>query len=42
MYRLWMAKPVVKGYLEDMGVDGRIMLKLNLTKYDGSSWTGFI
>jgi len=31
-----------KGYLEDLNVGGRVMLKYILNKCDGGAWTGLI
>jgi len=35
-------KPGVKGHLEDVGVDGKIILERILGKYGGKVWTGCI
>ena len=34
----WWGRPKGKNYLEDLGVDGRIMLKWR--KWDREAWTG--
>ena len=31
-----------RNHLEYLGVDGRIILKLEFNKWDGESWTGLI
>jgi hypothetical protein len=39
-YWALLGKPERKNHLEDLGVDGRIMLKWILKKSVGGSWTG--
>jgi hypothetical protein len=39
-YYIWVGKPKGKNHLEDVGVNGRIILKWIHKKYDGKSWTG--
>jgi hypothetical protein len=39
--RVLVGKPDVKGYLEDLGVDGKI-LKWTLKKWNWEAWTGLI
>jgi hypothetical protein len=31
-----------RDHVEDIGIDGRIILKSNLKKYDGMTYTGLI
>jgi hypothetical protein len=31
-----------RGHLEDLDVDGRIILKWTSVKYDGMAWTGVL
>jgi hypothetical protein len=35
-------KPEEKGHLEDLCIDGRVILKRILKKLDEQAWTGFI
>jgi hypothetical protein len=38
-YRVLVGKPNGRNHLEDPGVDGRIILKWILEKWDGRAWT---
>jgi hypothetical protein len=40
--RVLVEKPDGKNHLGDIGIDGRIILKLFLGKVDGGAWTGLI
>jgi hypothetical protein len=35
-------RPDGKNHLEDLGVDGRIILKYIFQKWDGEAWTGLL
>jgi hypothetical protein len=39
VYRVLVGKPEERGHLENLGIDGMLML---LNKSDGRVWTGFI
>jgi hypothetical protein len=41
-YMILVGKPEERDHLEDLCVDGRIILKRILKKWDGRIWTGFI
>jgi len=41
-YTILVRKPEGKRPFEDLGVDGRVILKLILGKQGGKLWTGFI
>jgi len=38
----WWGNPKEREHLEDLGVGGRIILKLIFKKWDGEAWTGLI
>ena len=38
----WWGDPRERGHLEDLSVDGSIILKCNFGKWDGEEWTGLI
>jgi hypothetical protein len=42
MFPFWSENPKGRDYLEDLGVDERIILKFMLNKWDGRLWTGII
>jgi len=41
-YRILVGRPEGKNHFEDLGVDGRIILKWISKKWDGEAWTGLI
>jgi hypothetical protein len=41
-YRVLVGKHEGKRSLEDLGIDGRIIVKWTFKKWDGETWTGFI
>jgi hypothetical protein len=38
----WLENLKGRDHLEDLSIDGRIILERILGKYDGNIWTGFI
>jgi hypothetical protein len=41
-YRVWMERPKGKNHLEDLGVNGSIILKCFLKKWDQEAWIGLL
>ena len=41
-YRVLVGSPEGRGYLENQGADGKIILKLIFKNCDGEAWTGLI
>ena len=41
-YRVFVGRPEGRNHLQDLGVDGRIILKWIITKWDVEAWAGFI
>jgi hypothetical protein len=43
MWHVWRTGDLIEGdHLEDLGVDGRIILKQIFKKSDGEAWTGWL
>jgi hypothetical protein len=42
IYRVLVGKPEVKNYLEDLCVDGMIILRWIFRKWEGRTWTKLI
>jgi hypothetical protein len=40
VYRFWWGDLRKRGHLEDLEIDGRIILKWIFKKWDGRAWTG--
>jgi hypothetical protein len=40
VYKVLVEKPEEKRSLEDLGIDGRIILNCIIKKWDGEAWTG--
>jgi hypothetical protein len=41
-YRFWWVDQSEVNHLEDLGVDGRIIITLIFTKWNGEVWTGLL
>ena len=42
VYRVVVVEPEGKNHLEDLGVDGRIILRRTFRKFEAGAWTGSI
>ena len=41
-YRFWWGNVRERDHLEDLGVDGRIIVKWIFKKWDGDAWAGLL